>query len=330
MKSLLAILFPLVAFSQIPERLQEKAKMIHTNCNEQTKVIANELLVELETIQQDNMFDTTLQEYYNLLEDSQCSLYCDYLTLLWVKDKVISKSYFFKKMYTEGFYTTFLEGYKVKKDFRFVGDNDSFDQGINPDLQSLMLDYVYKKSKNDFDEVVKINVLQLSGHDLVSFLETVETNYGLEMVTAVLIDKAKASNSHSDLSFLIKMLMDKKIANSVIEDIFNTTREVWEKGNWSQKFWNFIYDNKFNVAPSPIYTKEQIDETVDNFIKNDELGINPMLNINGDAFSEYIPGKLKEALYKLHILEITILTKENCSNIYGILGKEGMIIITTR
>lgn len=134
-----------------------------------------------------------------------------------------------------------------------------------------------------------------------------------------------------DLHFLSKILIEQKTDKFIIESILEKKRNVWElNSNWSSKFWKMINDYKLNILPSPIYTKEQIAKTIDAFIKENKLGINPMLDLNGDQLTEYEEGKLNEFLYKYNIISIAFVSKEDCPKIYGYRGRDGMLIVRTK
>ncbi len=192
---------------------------------------------------------------------------------------------------------------------------------------------IKKLPKEKLVIVINDSIQKMESLDLYNFLLYIEEEKlaNLKDYNKQLIAKMNASKWPIDLHFLSKILIEQKTDKSIIESILDKKRDVWElNSNWSSKFWKLINENKLNISASPIYSKEQISEILDNYIKENKLGTNPMLSLNGYDLAEYEKDKLKEFLYELNILYIGFVSKEDCPKKYGYRGREGMLIVKTK
>jgi hypothetical protein len=203
----------------------------------------------------------------------------------------------------------------------FVFSQDDSFSGIN------------KLTKEKLEIVISDSIQKMESLDLYNFLLYIKDQNlaNLKDYNNQLIAKLETAKWPIELHFLSKILIEQKTNKSIIENILDTKRELWElNSNWASKFWKIINENKLNISSSPIYPKEQIEDILDNYIKNNMLGTNPMLNLNGDVFTEYEKDKLKEFLYKFNIINIGFVSKDDCPKTYGCLGRDGMLIVNTK
>jgi Fe-S cluster biosynthesis and repair protein YggX len=192
---------------------------------------------------------------------------------------------------------------------------------------------IKKLPKEKLEIVINDSIQKMVSLDLYNFLLYIEEEKlaNLKDYNKQLIAKMDASKWPIDLHFLAIILIEQKTDKSIIENILDNKRDVWElNSNWSSRFWILINENKLSISASPIYSKEQISEILDNYIKENKLGTNPMLSLNGYDLAEYEKDKLKEFLYGLNILYIGFVSKEDCPKKYGYRGREGMLIVKTK
>lgn len=192
---------------------------------------------------------------------------------------------------------------------------------------------IKKLPKEKLEIVIIDSIQKMESLDLYNFLLYIEEEKlaNLKDYNKQLIAKMEISKWSIELHFLSKFLIEQKTEKSIIENILDKKKNIWElNSNWAPKFWKMINENKLNIYPSPIYTKEKIDEILDDYIKENKLGTNPMLSLNGYDLTEYEKDKLKEFLYKFNILHIGFVSKEDCAKIYGYHGRDGMLIVNTK
>lgn len=336
MKIILILLIPFICFTQIPNKFNQEVKFISSNCDENSKKIAHSTLIELKLIQKENMFDTTLKNYYEILENTKCKYYDDLLIDMWTNEKIISETFFDRNINNnDELYQKFIEGFKLKKDFRFAEPKESIDQGINEDLQAIMLNYVFKKSSNDFDEIVKLNIQTLESHDLLSFINTIESKFKLEKYNNILIEKVKTSKKPFDIYILINKLIKHNTDKLELEKILNETNKIWDNGgNWSQKFWDLIAENNLRLNNYRYYStyeydKHPYDKIINEYILDDKITKSPLLIVNGDIV-KFQENKLIELIMSLNISSIQIITKENSVSLFGKNGLNGAFLINTK
>ena len=192
---------------------------------------------------------------------------------------------------------------------------------------------IKKLPKEKLETVISDSIQNMKSLDLYNFLLYIEEEKlaNLKDYNKQLIAKIESSEYPLEMHFLTRILIEQKTKKSIIENILDRKRKVWELNpNWKSKFWKMIDENKLTISPSPVYSKEEITRILDNYIKEDKLGLNPMLNLDGDAFTEYEKDKLKEFLNKLNIINIELVSKEDCAKKWGHTGRDGMVIVNTK
>lgn len=325
--------FPIIFLAQ--NKYEEDAKYIQKNCNQESFEKANKIYLELQKQQMENSFDRTLSGYYEFLESAKCKKYNPILVFAWENDKVINAKTF-KSIFLNSNenYNAFVSGFSKSKSFRFANMNN-LDQGIDDKLQIDMLKYLESKSKEEFIKVARINIQKLEGQELLHFVSNLKSKFDLKLFEQDLVDKSMSVKYPFDLDFLVKNLMDLKTEKLEIEKILNQRKEVWNKGNWSEKFWSFIKNHKLKVDENKSYSLDQTGKkryNVKQFIttqkENNSIGNNPLLFVNHSILS-YESNSLIETLEKLDIKDIQVQSKQNTTSLYGARGKDGVLMILT-
>ncbi|GEJ47337.1 hypothetical protein [Chryseobacterium sp. ON_d1] len=330
---ILLTFFPISFFSQT--RYENNIDFIRKNCNQESLDKARKIYTELQAKQMDNSFDTTLKEYYEILESTGCRKFDTILFSAWEKDKVISKRVFETSFYgSNENYSIFMNGYLQKKEFRFA-NQENLDQGIDDELQLKMLKYIAAHSKSDLQKVIRVNIQKLSGQELIHFISAIEKGFELKEFQEDLISKSYHAEYAFDLNYLMTQLISLKADNSTLESILTDKKNIWDKENWSEKFWSLIRSNGFNIKPDPFY---QIDDKgrkryrvrayISHLKQNKSIGENPLLFINYNLV-EYKENALIEMLEKLDIKDIQIESKDESVNTFGARGTQGVLKIQT-
>lgn len=331
--NLFLIFFVYVIYAQ--NKYKEDAIFIQKNCSERSFVKAKKIYEELKTQQLNNSFDTTLKNYYEFLASTKCVKFDEILLQAWINDKIINKNSF--KNYflnNDENYSNFIQGYLLNNSFRFA-NKDNLDQGIDDVLQAAMLRYISYKSQSDFKKVIGKNIEILKGQELIHFIESVKENFKLKDFEKDLINKSYLVNYPFDLNFLVTQLINLKTDKIIIEDILNNKLNVWDKGNWSEKFWKTIKDSNLKIKNDQSY---EVNSTgtkaynIKDFLKiqkdNNVIGDNPLLLINNNVVS-YQENKLTDTLEKLDIKNIEAQAKQKTVNIFGARGVDGVIMVLT-
>jgi hypothetical protein len=163
-----------------------------------------------------------------------------------------------------------------------------------------------------------------------------DDNYNLLPYNKNLIEKVQDSQWPYDIYFLINILIEQKTDKKTLKKLLEDKKNIWDKGNWSQKFWELIRENDLLVAEGPDYTVNEKGEKAYNVelyinerIKNNELGHNPILSID-HKITPYTPGELLIMLISLKLAAIEIIPKAKAISLIGKRGIDGMIEIFTR
>jgi len=190
-----------------------------------------------------------------------------------------------------------------------------------------------KLPKEEFEKSVEDSIVKLESGNLWNFLKVLKDDYkkDLKPFNENFIDKMEATKWPMDMHFLLSFLIEQKTEKSILESILNSKKAVWDNGQWSEKFWKIIREHKLNIKEDSNYSineKGQKTYNVKSFleekIKNGEIGPNPLLYLDY-TIADYEPNQLFEALEKMNIKDIQIITKEEAPKIYGKRGADGMI-----
>ncbi len=329
----LFLFLPIIIYAQ--NKYEEEANYIQKNCNEESFEKANKIYSELQKQQTDNSFDRTLSGYYEFLESTKCKKYDPILIFAWENDKVISAK-IFKSLFRNSNenYNAFVNGFSKSKSFRFANMNN-LDQGIDDKLQIDMLKYLESKSKEEFNKVAKINIQILEGQELIHFVSNLKSTFDLKLFEQDLIDKSMLVKYPFDLDFLVRNLMELDTKKLEVENILNQQKEVWDKGNWSKKFWSLIRANNLKIEQSKLYSigeggkkRYDVKKFIETHIENNSIGNHPLLFVNHSILN-YEAKYLVETLDKLDIKDIQVKSKENATSLYGARGKDGVLVVLT-
>jgi len=136
--------------------------------------------------------------------------------------------------------------------------------------------------------------------------------------------------------FLLEILIDQKTEKSLIEKSLNDKKEIWDKGEWAEKFWKIIRENDFKIIESNHYTINEKGEKkynlklfIEEKIKQNEICEKPLLQVN-NSITTYSENTLLETLEKLNIKDIEIIPKQKSVSLIGKRGIDGVIQVLTR
>lgn len=194
-----------------------------------------------------------------------------------------------------------------------------------------------KRSKEEQIEEITKQIQVSESLDLHNvFIGLKDVGISLLPYNSVLIERSKKSEWPNELHIILKVLIEQGTDKLVLEKMLNSSKGVWDKGNWSQTFWDLIRDNGFSIDEGPYYTVNDNGEKAYNIklyvgekIKNNELGENPILAINY-KLTNYDTGALFDLLKALDIADIQITPKDKATGLFGKRGIDGKIDITTR
>ncbi len=339
---ILFILFPISCFGQQIFKDSVEINFIIQHCHLESKEKANELLAKYREAQRDNMFDFTLKTYFEILQYPNCKEYDEFLESLWIYNKVISGNYFAEKFLNKkDTYHKLLLGFNSPQDFSFANNHPSeltLDQGINKQLWFEILSYIKTVSENDFKVSVQKNIEQLSSHDLLNFLAVIQENFDLNVFENDLIMKMKKVKYPFDMDFLMRKLIQNEQNHAIIEQILNEKIIIWDTGNWSKKYWEFIDENNLNIDLFPFYSLNEngqkvydIEKFIAYYESRREIGRFPMISVNHELILYYNKknSSLKEYLETLNIQNIEVKKSEDAIKLYGSRGKDGFLEIMT-
>ena len=185
----------------------------------------------------------------------------------------------------------------------------------------------------EFEKSVADSIVKLQSGDLLNFLKVLKDDYkkDLNPFNDNFIKKMEATKWTIDMHFLLSFLIEQKTNKLTLENILNSKKAVWDNGQWSEKFWKVIRENKLNIKEDLNYSingKGQKTYNVKSFleekIKNGEIGLNPILYLDY-TIADYEPNQLFETLEKMNIKDIQIISKQEAPEIYGKRGSDGMI-----
>lgn len=190
----------------------------------------------------------------------------------------------------------------------------------------------------EFEKSVSDSIVKLESGNLWNFLKVLKDEYqkDLQPYNNNFINKMEATKLPMDIYFLLSFLIEQKTEKSIIENILNLKKAVWDNGQWSEKFWKIIKENKLNIKEDFNYSisdKGQKTFNIKSFleekIKNGEIGQNPLLYLDY-KIANYESNQLFETLEKINIKDIQIITKEESIKLYGKRGEDGMIKVLRR
>lgn len=195
-----------------------------------------------------------------------------------------------------------------------------------------------KLPKVEFEKAVADSIVKLQSGDLWNFLKVLKDDYktDLKLFNNSFIKKMAITKWPMDMHFLLNFLIEQKTDKIVIENILNSRKAIWDNGQWSEKFWKVIRENKLKINENPNYTITEKGQKTYNIkafleekIKSGEIGANPLLDLNY-TITDYEPNQLIEILGKMNIKDIQIVSKVEAPKIFGKSGADGMIKVLTK
>jgi hypothetical protein len=186
-------------------------------------------------------------------------------------------------------------------------------------------------------EEVTAKINSLEQGELCGFFNRLKDhNISLKPFEGSILSKANHVSSAHILYCITEILVELDIDTVPIEKTLYFRKDVWDKGEWSQEFWQLIRINKLVVPVGEFYTVDDIgykhynvDGYLSDKIKKGELGKDPALEINYE-FIDYNEGELLETLAPLDIKEIEVIPKSKSTGLFGKKGVDGVLIILTR
>lgn len=195
-----------------------------------------------------------------------------------------------------------------------------------------------KLPKAGFERAVNDSITKLDSSELTHFLKTLKEEYktDLKPFSNSLLNKFEKCKWPMEMNIILDILLDLKMDTLRIEDILNNKKEVWDNGQWGEKFWKTIRENKLKVKEGPYYSVDDKGLKTYNLrlyleekVLNNELGANPLLYLNY-GLKDYTIHRLYETLLELNIKDISIVPISNSVELYGARGSDGMIKVLTR
>ena len=192
---------------------------------------------------------------------------------------------------------------------------------------------LHKLPKAEFEKSVADSIVKLESGDLWNFLKVLKDDYkkDLKPFNENFINKMEATKWPMDIHFLLNFLIEQKTEKSIIENILNSKKAVWDNGQWSKKFWKIIRKHKFNIKEDSNYSISEQGQKIYNIksfleekIKNGEIGQNPLLYLDY-TITDYEPNQLFATLEKMNIKDIQVTSKEEAPKIYGKRGADGLL-----
>ena len=203
--------------------------------------------------------------------------------------------------------------------------------------QNENIEKMKKLPKAEFEKAFNDSIVNLKSLDLWNFIKSSkESEIDLNNFNSTFISKLDNAEWPIEMHFLTIMLIEQKTEKTIIENILNNKRNIWDKGEWSEKFWKLIRENNFVIKENLNYTVNEKGEKkydlklfIEEKIKNNEIGQNPILDLNY-SITDYTENQLLETLEKLDIKDIQIIPKNKSVGLFGKRGIDGVIKVLTK
>lgn len=211
---------------------------------------------------------------------------------------------------------------------------------INSFAQNEYVDLVKLKDKSitQYENAVSDSIKKLSSSDLNNFFYhiTLEDPNALKPHNLILIQKLRESKWAFDVYLVTNVLIDQNYNRIELSKVLTDKKTIWDKGNWSQKFWKLITENNLNVETNVGFSVDKNGEKryevvafINDIISKGEIGNNPAVIINGD-FQSYKAGDLIKLLNSLKIKDMHVLnTTKDGPRLFGKQGIDGVLSVTT-
>ena len=216
-------------------------------CNEEALSLLFNCLDTLERIPNESYDNSPLKIFYRNIHERNCPLYDSILLRMWEKNKIISELVFnrFKQKYKNDFPRIMLNG-MLEKGF-FLFPDDAYGQN-NPKLLKEILTMTKNQSIQNWQDVVSFNIKELSGSELINFVEILAEKERLDFKSVFLENMQKAEYAfdlHNNLLYLLET-GDKSFEETIVK-ILQEKRKIWDDGNWGENFRETIKKYKLPV-----------------------------------------------------------------------------------
>lgn len=203
--------------------------------------------------------------------------------------------------------------------------------------QNENIEKMKKLPKAEFEKVFSDSIANLNSLDLWNFIKDAkESEIELSRFNSTFINRFENAKWANEMGFLLEILIEQKTENSILEKTLNDKKEIWDKGEWSGKFWRIIIENKLKITESDYYVINEKGEKeynikllIEEKIKRNEIGENPLLEVNYSV-AKYNENELLETLEKLTIKDIQVIPKQTSVSLFGKNGIDGVLKVLTK
>ena len=203
--------------------------------------------------------------------------------------------------------------------------------------QNESIEKMKKLPKAEFERAFNDSIQKLESLELWNFIKNAkESNIDLNDFNSTFTKRFETAKWPIEMHFLLEILIEQKTEKEIIEKTLNNKKEIWDKGEWAEKFRKIIRENDFKIIESNHYTinekgekKYNVKLFIEEKIKLNEIGENPLLQVN-NSITKYSENTLLETLEKLNIKDIQIIPKQKSVPLFGKRGVDGMIKVLTR
>ncbi|WP_333694509.1 hypothetical protein [Flavobacterium sp.] len=203
--------------------------------------------------------------------------------------------------------------------------------------QNESIEKMKKLPKVEFEKTFNDSIKKLQSLELWNFIKNAkESNVDLNDFNSTFTKRFETAKWPIEMHFLLEILIEQKTEQEIIEKTLNKKKEIWNNGEWAEKFWKIIRENQFTINESNHYTinekgkkKYNLKLFIEEKIIQNEIGKNPLLQVN-NSLTKYSENTLLETLEKLEIKDIQIIPKQKSVPLFGKKGADGVIQVFTR
>ena len=203
--------------------------------------------------------------------------------------------------------------------------------------QNEKIEKIKKLPKTEFEKAFNDSIVNLKSLDLWNFIKSSkESGIDIDKFNSNFITRLNNSEWPNEMYFLTNILIEQKTEKEILENILDKKRNIWDTGEWSEKFWKLVRENNFSISENSNYSvnekgekKYRLKQFLEEKIKNNEIGQNPILQLDY-SMKNYPENQLLETLEKLNIKDIQIIPKDKCIGLFGKRGVDGMIKVLTK
>ncbi len=202
--------------------------------------------------------------------------------------------------------------------------------------QNESIEKMKKLPKVEFEKTFNDSIKKLQSLELWNFIKNAkESNVDLNDFNSTFTKRFETAKWPIEMHFLLEILIEQKTEQEIIEKTLNK-KEIWNNGEWAEKFWKIIRENQFTINESNHYTinekgkkKYNLKLFIEEKIIQNEMGENPLLEVDYQK-TNYSENTLLETLEKLDIKDIQIIPKHKSVSLFGKRGIDGVIQVITR